>query len=169
MSREFPSPTIPRSSRSQVLSGYLDYMRERIIEKVGSLPPLKRTESLLPSGWTPLELLWHLRHVENRWLIWGFEGRTVEEPWADQRDGRWHVEDGVSFEDVVAGLREQGSRTRQVIATHDLDELGAPGPRWAGAPPASLERILLHLLQEYARHLGHMDVVAELSGVPSGE
>jgi hypothetical protein len=35
------------------------------------------------------------------------------------------------------------------------------GDRWAGADPATLERILFHLLQEYARHLGHLDIVVE--------
>ena len=35
--------------------------------------------------------------------------------------------------------------------------------------PASLERVLFHLLQEYARHLGHLDIVAELGGGPVGE
>ena len=37
-----------------------------------------------------------------------------------------------------------------------------------GAPPATLERVLFHLLQEYARHLGHLDIVAELAGGPVG-
>jgi hypothetical protein len=38
--------------------------------------------------------------------------------------------------------------------------MGKPGPRWDGADPATLERILFHLVQEYARHL---DIVAELA------
>jgi hypothetical protein len=40
--------------------------------------------------------------------------------------------------------------------------VGQPGPRWDGAPPATLERVLFHLLQEYARHLGHLDIVVEI-------
>jgi len=43
-----------------------------------------------------------------------------------------------------------------------------PGERWEGADPATLERVLFHLLQEYARHVGHLDIVAELAGL-SGE
>jgi Protein of unknown function (DUF664) len=39
---------------------------------------------------------------------------------------------------------------------------GRPGPRWSGAEPATLERVLFHLLREYARHLGQLDVVVEL-------
>jgi hypothetical protein len=38
-----------------------------------------------------------------------------------------------------------------------------------GADPAPLERILFHLLQEYARHVGHLDIVSELAGGQTGE
>jgi hypothetical protein len=68
----------------------------------------------------------------------------------------------------VAALRSQGARTAAVIADHELTAIGAPGPRWQGAQPP-LDRILFRLLQEYARHLGHLDVVAELAGGPIGE
>jgi len=47
--------------------------------------------------------------------------------------------------------------------------VGKPGERWAGADPATLERVLFHLLQEYARHLGHLDIVVELATGLSGE
>jgi hypothetical protein len=50
-----------------------------------------------------------------------------------------------------------------------LRELRRPGERWAGEPPATLERVLFHLVQEYARHLGHLDIVCELAGAPAGE
>jgi Protein of unknown function (DUF664) len=46
---------------------------------------------------------------------------------------------------------------------------GILGERWNGAPPATLERVLFHLLQEYARHLGHLDIVCELAGAATGE
>jgi hypothetical protein len=66
-------------------------------------------------------------------------------------------------------LRTRGERTRTIIESHDLTEVGKPGPRWDGADPPTLERILLHLVQEYARHLGQLDVVAELAGAEVGE
>lgn len=46
---------------------------------------------------------------------------------------------------------------------------GVPSGRWAGAPPATIERTLLHVVQEYARHLGHLDVVVELATGSTGE
>jgi hypothetical protein len=50
-----------------------------------------------------------------------------------------------------------------------LRELRRPGERWAGEPPATLERVLFHLVQEYARHLGHLDIVSELAGGATDE
>ncbi|WP_030489813.1 DinB family protein [Micromonospora chokoriensis] len=165
----FPEPTAPAGSRAEVFLRYLDYFRESMVAKVSALDEPELRRSRLPSGWTPLELLTHLRHVERRWIEWGFQGRVVAEPWGDRRDDRWYVAPDETRADLVAALRAQGAHTSAVVSGHDLTEIGAPGPRWEGADPASLERVLFHLVQEYARHLGHLDVVAELAGGPTGE
>lgn len=169
MSLPFPSPTIPAAGRAEVFVRYLDYFRETLIDKVNALPEEELRRSRLPSGWTPLELVKHLRFVELRWISWGFQGRDVDEPWGDQRDDRWHVDASESRDDLVAALREQGKHTAEVAGANDLETIGAPSPRWDGKPPASLERVLFHLTQEYARHVGHIDIVAELAGVVTGE
>jgi hypothetical protein len=70
---------------------------------------------------------------------------------------------------LLAGLREQAARSQAIVEAHDLDEVGKPGERWDGADPATLERVLFHLLQEYARHVGHLDIVTELATGNSGE
>jgi hypothetical protein len=59
--------------------------------------------------------------------------------------------------------------TRHVVRSHGLDDIGQPGERWDGAPPPPLRRVLLHLLQEYARHVGHLDIVRELTDGSVGE
>lgn len=160
---------IPVDSRAEVFLGYLDYFRDRIISKVEGLNEDERRRSRLPSGWTPRELVKHLTFVELRWLEWGFEGRRVEEPWGDQQDDRWYVAPHETTKDLTAALKAQGVHSRAIIEANDLASVGRPGPRWDGAEPAVLERVLFHLLQEYARHLGHLDVVAELGGGPVGE
>jgi hypothetical protein len=165
----FPEPTLPISSRAEVFVGYLDFFRSGVISRVESLSEDEVRYSRLPSGWTPIELLRHLRFVEMRWLEWGFEGQQVENPWGDNRDGRWYVDADESREAVVSELRAQGFRTRKIIRANGLDAVGQPGERWNGAAPATLERILFHLLQEYARHVGHLDIVAELAGGSTGE
>lgn len=168
MDDAFPSPTLPADSRAEVFLGYLDSFRAKIIAKTERLGEDERRRSRLPSGWTPLELVKHVSFVELRWLEWGFAGRQVEDPWGDRRDGRWWVAPEETTEDLITALRAQAARTRAIIETNDLASVGRPGPRWDGAEPATLERVLFHLLQQYARHLGHLDVVAELAGGPVG-
>jgi uncharacterized damage-inducible protein DinB len=167
----FPEPSEPAASRADVFVRYLDWLRSGVIARAESLPAEDLRSSRLPSGWTPVELIKHLTFVEMRWIEWRFEGRDFAEPWADQRDGHWYVAADESLDALVAALRAQGGHTRAVIESTDLAALGKPGPRWSGADsaPASLERVLFHLMQEYARHLGHLDIVAELAGGATGE
>lgn len=63
----------------------------------------------------------------------------------------------------------RGRGAGSIVQAHRLDEVGQPGPRWRGAEPATLERVLFHLVQEYARHLGQLDVVVELATGTTGE
>jgi uncharacterized damage-inducible protein DinB len=169
MNLPFPEPTRPVGSRAEVFLGYLDFFRSKVLDKVSGLPESQLRLSRLPSGWTPLELVRHLTYVEMRWLEWGFEGIEVAEPWGDHHDGRWHVSAEEGLRQLTSALQAQGDRSRAVVESHDLCEIGQPGPRWNGADPPTLERILFHLLQEYARHLGQLDIVAELADGTVGE
>jgi uncharacterized damage-inducible protein DinB len=169
MSVPFPEPTAPVPTRADVFLGYLDYFRSRLVSKLASLPEEELRRSRLPSGWAPIELLKHLRYVELRWLEWGFEGRDVGDPWADRRDDRWYVAPDETLAGLAAALDAQAARTRAIVTSHDLADVGQPGERWGGADPATLERVLFHLLQEYARHTGHLDIVTELAGGQTGE
>jgi uncharacterized damage-inducible protein DinB len=165
----FPSPTTPADSRTEVFLRYLDYFRSRLAAKLREMPEEDLRTSGLPSGWTPLELLKHLRFMERRWLEWGFEGHPIADPWADRLGDRWYVADDEDLDSLLAGLAEQAARSRAIIEAHDLAEVGQPSERWAGADPATLERVLFHMLQEYARHVGHIDIVCEIVGGTTGE
>ncbi|MGI9007184.1 MAG: DUF664 domain-containing protein [Streptosporangiaceae bacterium] len=165
----FPEPTAPAGSRAEVFLRYLDYYRSRLVAKLAGLPAGELKASRLPSGWTPIELIKHLQYVEMRWLEWGFEGQEVADPWGDQSGGRWQADADETLDGLVAALADQARRSRAVIESHDLAEVGQPGDRWDGDDPPPLERILFHLVQEYARHVGHLDIVSELAGGDAGE
>jgi hypothetical protein len=169
MTVPFPEPTAPAASRTEVLLRYLDYYRDVVLVKVDGLREDQLRGSILPSGWTPLQLVKHLTYVELRWLEWGFEGAPVDDPWGDNQGDRWYVGADESTSDLLEDLRRRGRTTTEIVLRHGLDEVGVPGERWDGDPPATLERCLLHLMQEYARHLGHLDIVRELIDGRTGE
>jgi hypothetical protein len=156
----------------ELLLAYLDYYREAALQKIDGLSDDDLRRSRLPSGWTPLELVQHLAYMERRWLQWGFAGEDVPDPFgdADPETRLWRVAGDVPVTDIVARLREAGRRTRAIVEGADLDEQAPPGPRFQpDRPPPALSWILVHVLQEYARHVGHLDIVRELSDGSVGE
>ena len=153
-------------------SDYLDWVRSELVHGVLVLSPEQQRTPRVPSGWTPLELLSHVLHMEQRWFVWGFLGEPVAEPWGDwtvdepwdgEADGRWHVAAEVTAEELTERLRAIGDRTRSVLRDFPLDAVASPGGRFADDPP-TLEWICFHVLAEYARHAGHLDIAVELAG-----
>ena len=124
-----PEPTQQGSDAKGLFLDYLDYFRSVVTAKVNGMTDEELRASKLPSGWTPLELLNHLGHMEQRWLRWGFAAEAGE-----------------------------------------LTDIAAIGGRFtADSTPPTLLSILFHVLQEYARHAGHIDVVRELTDGTTGE
>ncbi len=151
-------------------AAYLDFYRSSVIEAVLALPEEERRRGQVPSGWTPIELLSHVLHMEQRWFVWGFLGEVVEQPWGDwttdepweqDTSGRWHVDDAIAAEELATRLRAVGARTRTVLCEHALEARASPTGRFAEDPP-ELRWICFHVLQEYARHAGHLDIVIEI-------
>ena len=105
MSLPLPEPGTSLADPAQLLLSYLDFYRSEILRKLDGLDEVASRRSRLPSGWSPLELLSHLVHMERRWLVWGFAGEQVAEPWGDQgADGRWRVGPDVTREMLAAEL-----------------------------------------------------------------
>jgi uncharacterized damage-inducible protein DinB len=166
-----PEPDDQSGDAKQLLLGYLDYYRSVVARKVDGLSEADLRSTRLRSGWTPLELVKHLVYMERRWLEWGFLGTPVEDPWGDQGpDDRWAVAADESPADLLARLHAGGERTRQIVEAASLPDLAATGGRFGeDEPPRTLAWILFHVLQEYARHAGHLDIVRELIDGSVGE
>ncbi len=154
-----------------LLLDYLDYYRAVIGRKVVGLAPEELHRSRLPSGWTPLELLKHLVYMEERWIRWGFAAESVPHPWGDQDDdGRWQVRPEETVDALLAAMDLAGARTREIADRAALDDRAVVGGRFSTpAECPSLGWILTHVLQEYARHAGHLDVARELIDGTVGE
>jgi uncharacterized damage-inducible protein DinB len=151
---------------------YLDYFRAEIRRKVADLDDTALHASVLQSGWTPIQLVAHLVHMERRWLVWGFLGEAVDEPWGDHVDGvpsgAWATDR--TLDNLLTALDEGGRRTTKIVTNRDLLDHAATGGRFAdGQPAPTLMSILFHVMQEYARHMGHLDIVRELIDGTTGE
>lgn len=171
MTLPLPEPDHSVVDTLTLFSAYLDYYRSSIASKLTGLSEKELRSSQVPSGWTPLELLKHLVYMERRWLRWGFTGELVDAPWGDQDpEGRWQVGRHESLEALLEDLRAGGMSTRRIVERADLDQPSAVGGRFESADEAPpLVWILFHVLQEYARHAGHLDIVRELADGTTGE
>jgi hypothetical protein len=168
----FPEPASTDDLRGLLLD-YLDFFRGVVAGKLEGLSPAELAGSVVPSGWTPSGLAHHLVNVERRWLEWGFLGERIEDPWRDRRD-RGDGDGWLSL-DLPAGrlrrmLDERAARTREIVEAHELTETSQATGRFRDRATApQLQWILLHLLQEYARHAGHLDIARELIDGRTGE
>ena len=173
MNTSLTEPPRALSEPAELIAGFLDAYRDALLRKLDGVPEEELRRSRLPSGWTPLELLKHLTYVERRWLCWGFLAEPVDDPWRDSGgdpQGRWAVADDEPLDLLVSRFRDQVRRSREVTAAAALTDRARVGGRFRTPDEApTLGWILLHLLQEHARHLGHLDVVRELTDGSVGE
>jgi len=136
------------------LHRWLTFHREGVIAKVEDLGPEPLHRQLVVSGTTLGGIVHHLTAVEHGWFEVAFCGRERREqpPLAPDADGAA----------VVAAYREAIARSDEILATcHDLEQRAAVrtyGPR----EPMTMRWILSHMVQETARHAGHVDILREL-------
>lgn len=166
-------PQVDSGDPAAQLVAYLDYYRGVVARKVAGLSPTQLRTSTVPSGWTPLELVNHLVHMECRWFVWGFLAEPVSDPWGDHAGGadggRWEAPDDVTVQELVDRLHAGGRRTTEILTSTPLHTRGALGGRFTAGPAPTLLWIGFHVLQEYARHAGHLDVARELADGATGE
>ena len=147
------------------LHASLDRHRDAVLWKLEGLDDEQVRRVMTPSGTNLLGLVKHLASVEYGWFCSTF-GREVEPLWFDP----------TTEEDMSAG---QGESTQQIIDFYDrartaadrtitelsLDDLGTS---WNGTT-VSLRWVLIRMVEETARHAGHMDIVRELIDGGSGD
>ena len=165
----FPEPGSTDDLRGLLLD-YLDFYRAVVGAKAQGLSTEQLATSVVPSGWTPAGLLNHLTFMERRWLQWGFMAEAVDDPWGDSEGDGWRTP-AEGLPELAARLERVGQRTREIVEAHRLEDRASVGGRFqaGGPPPPQLQWILLHVLQEYARHAGHLDIARELADGVVGE
>ncbi|NEC64793.1 DinB family protein [Streptomyces sp. SID9727] len=163
-------PAVDVSGAHELLLGYLEWYREALMRKLAGLSDDQLRTVVAPLGWSPLGLVQHLGWVERRWLRWGFVAEEVVAypPGGDAEE--WTVAVGTSAAQVIATYQAEATAARSAAGSADLNDKASLGGRFkTPAQAPTLGRILFHLLQEYARHLGHLDIARELIDGRTGE
>jgi uncharacterized damage-inducible protein DinB len=153
---------------AEMLQAFLDYHRDTLLVKVDGVSDEDLRRKLTPSGVSLLGLVKHLAYVERWWFQAVFAGREVSFPdTPDDPDADWRIEPAESTAEVLELYRQEVSESRRIAAAAGLDDIAKKGAsRESGH---SLRWILLHMLEETARHNGHADILRETIDGVTGE
>ena len=145
------------------LLAMLQYTRDTAAEKCRGLSDGQAAETPLPGS--PLMSLGgvvnHLRWVEHSWVENRFVDGPDLGPWTEESPDQEYL-DGATLPlaEVLAAYVDQAARTDAIIAAHDLDDRSAVPLR--SGEHQTLRWVVLHLIEENARHNGHLDIMREI-------
>lgn len=149
------------------LRGFLDYFRATLLRQVDDLTDGELATRLAPSTMTLGGMLKHLAYVEHWWFREVLAGAEPRPPWKHvdweaEPDWDWHSARTQTGDALVRllldSIEESDRRLDEALATGGLDQLAARARH--GRRP-SLRWILVHMVEEYARHCGHADLIRE--------
>jgi uncharacterized damage-inducible protein DinB len=170
-----PEPPFAGDETATLL-GFLEYQRATLAWKCAGLDAAGLRATVAPSTMTLGGMLKHLAYVEDWWLAEGLYGRAAGPPWdtvdwdADP-DWDWHSAAEDTPEQLLTLWQDTVTRSRSLVtealadgglsrlARRTLPDGRAPSLRW----------ILFHLIEEYARHNGHADLLRESVDGLTGE
>lgn len=164
---DFP-PGLRTAGEREMLTDMLEWYRTAVVRKVTGIATDVARTSPVGSGSTVSGILKHLALVEDSWFDGRFAGSPEPEPWAsapdDDPDWDFHSAADDSVDDLIDLYSTACERSRRAAAGRDLDDMAAMSTR-----PFNLRFAYLHLIEETARHLGHMDIIREHLDGSTGE
>ncbi|MER5183964.1 DinB family protein [Streptomyces sp. NPDC002896] len=152
------------TAEAAALQHFLDAQRSCALAILEGLTDEQLRTPVLPTGWTPLGLIEHLGDAERHWFQEVACGSAVDVPWIDEPDAAAaEFTSARSVAEVFAFYREQCERANAVLAGTSLDTKPV-GQHDADIDDdiTDLRWIVLHMIEETARHLGHLDAAREL-------
>ena len=160
---EYPDP---KGTERDLLNQYLDWYRAAILRKIDGASDEALRARIVPSQTTLLGIVKHLAYVEIWWFQIVFAGREVEDDWDEQDpDADWRIEPDDTTERVVSFYRETCDESRAIVAS--ADDFDAESAR--AGKKYNLRRIMIHMIEETARHAGHADILRELIDGQTGD
>ena len=161
-----PPPEIPlQADERTTLGAFLDYYRAALLDRARDLPHAQLQVALPPSSLTLSRLIGHMTLVEHIWFLERFDGDEMPDEfgsldWDADPDAEMALAETWSVEDLVARFQAACADSRaRTAAAASLDQVSTrpnrSGEHW------SLRWILVHMIEEYARHCGHADLIRE--------
>jgi Protein of unknown function (DUF664) len=159
------SRPIERGSERAMLESMLDFYRATVVNKVAGLTDAQAfSAAVSPSTLTPATVVRHLAGTERFWFSIDFAGLDVSWPWPDDnRHGNFRIEPGHTLAAIVADYVAECADSRRAIADADLDD-SARGEDM----DFTLRFAMLHMIEETARHCGHLDLLREATDGAGG-
>jgi Protein of unknown function (DUF664) len=149
---------IERGSERAMLESMLDCYRATVVNKVAGLTDAQAFAAAVPpSELTPATVVKHLAGTERFWFSIDFADLDVTPPWTDDdRHGNFRIEPGDTLAVIVTDYLEECARSRQAVAEADLDDFAR-----AKDMDFTLRFAMIHMIEETARHCGHLDLLRE--------
>jgi uncharacterized damage-inducible protein DinB len=144
-------PRVPGDER-ETITALLQFQRDSMVRKVSGVDEEQARRSPVASGTTLLWLVTHMANAESLWVLHRFAGEPDAEDAAADHNA-------VSLRAAVQAYRDTWPRVDAVIAASSLDTMCR---QFDDSAPVNLRWVVLHLLEETARHAGHADILREL-------
>jgi uncharacterized damage-inducible protein DinB len=160
----------PYGDELGTLIGFLDYQRATLAIKTAGLTPEQlAARPTPPSALSLLGLVRHLAEVERGWFR-GLAGEVVDDLYCTEADRDYDFNGAIADPVVVAQAftdwQAEIVHAREIVAATSLD---AGYDRPARGDSYSMRWILVHMIEEYARHNGHADLLREAIDGETGE
>ncbi|MEU9454214.1 DinB family protein [Streptomyces sp. NPDC048277] len=162
MTTERRMPDVDAGERT-MLEGWLEFHRQTLVMKCEGLTDAQlRTASVAPSPLSLMGLVRHLADVERSWYRRVLAGETAPSlHWSDEDpDGEFHLTEADTWQRTYATWQAEVEAARRNAAGFGLDDLSEGRHRRTGKR-ISLRWIHTHMIEEYARHNGHADLIRE--------
>lgn len=162
-----PLPTSKASGDDErsVLLGYLAYHRAVLARKLDGLTDAQaRRAAITPSRLTLLGLVRHMTDVERWWFRRVLIADDVPPLFDDQEE--WDVPPDATVADALAAYWDEIAVIDRHLATASMDDVSTGNP---DGGRHTLRRTIVHMIEEYARHCGHADLLREVIDGNTGD
>ncbi|WP_329002815.1 DinB family protein [Kribbella sp. NBC_00709] len=148
-------------------TGLLDFLRATVELKLTGLTEQQAfARPVEPSALTPAGIVKHLTAVERFWFAIDFAGLDLEWPWTeDDPHGGFPITPDDTVDSILTAYRAECARAREIVAAASLDDR-ARSPEGLNF---TLRYAIAHIIEETARHLGHLDLLRESTDGEVGE